>query len=82
VTLNTSNIAQNGIDFTDNSVIPITGVALYQGTVCPLSGATIYLTEAPRRRAYPQTTTANIPGGGARHSLRGLALLQRPSHEP
>jgi|GEM_PF-1695309 len=47
VTLNTSNIAQNGIDFTDNSVIPITGVALYQGTVCPLSGATIYLNGSP-----------------------------------
>ncbi len=43
VTLSESNIAQNGIDFTDNSLIPITGRAIFMGTNCAVDGATILL---------------------------------------
>ncbi|MCD4817847.1 MAG: right-handed parallel beta-helix repeat-containing protein [Candidatus Cloacimonetes bacterium] len=43
VTLSTSNIAQNAVDFIDNSMIPISGQVLFQSTDCPVVGATILL---------------------------------------
>ncbi|MCD4818344.1 MAG: hypothetical protein K8S23_06600 [Candidatus Cloacimonetes bacterium] len=43
VTISESNIAQNGIDFTDNSLVPISGHVLYQNTLVPVAGATILL---------------------------------------
>lgn len=43
VTLSTSNISQNGVDFTDNSMISISGRVMYQGTVVPVEGANILL---------------------------------------
>ncbi len=54
VTLSQSNIAQNGIDFTDNSMIPISGYAKYQGTTCPVENATVYLNGS---MALPVTMT-------------------------
>lgn len=54
VTLSESNIAQNGVDFTDNSLIPISGVVEFQGTECPVVGATILLNGAP---SVPVCTT-------------------------
>ncbi len=54
VTLSQSNIAQNGIDFTDNSMIPITGRVVYQGTSCPVEGAII---ERNGETAVPLITT-------------------------
>ena len=47
VTLSASNIAQNDIDFTDNSLIPISGYVKYQSTECPVVGATILLNGSP-----------------------------------
>ena len=47
VTLNTSNTAQNSIDFTDNSLIPISGQVIYQNTECPVVGASILLNGVP-----------------------------------
>ncbi len=46
VTLSSSNIAANDIDFTDNSMIPISGYIKYQGTICPVVNATIWLNGA------------------------------------
>ncbi|MCF7793853.1 MAG: Ig-like domain-containing protein [Candidatus Cloacimonetes bacterium] len=43
VTLSSSNIAQNDIDFTDNSLIPITGYVTFQNTQCPVENAEILL---------------------------------------
>ena len=54
VTLSTSNIAQNSVDFFDNSYIPISGHVYYSDTVCPVTGATIQLNGEP---TSPQTTT-------------------------
>ncbi len=54
VTLSESNIAQNDINFTDNSMIPITGRVVYQGTSCPVEGATI---ELNGETAVPLITT-------------------------
>ncbi|RLC52772.1 MAG: hypothetical protein DRI23_02025, partial [Candidatus Cloacimonadota bacterium] len=47
ITLSESNIAQNDVDFTDNSLIPITGYVKFQGTECPVVGATILLNGSP-----------------------------------
>ncbi|MCD4818343.1 MAG: hypothetical protein K8S23_06595 [Candidatus Cloacimonetes bacterium] len=47
ITLSESNIAQNDVDFTDNSLIPITGYVKFQGTECPVVGATIMLNGSP-----------------------------------
>ncbi len=46
VTLNPSNTAANGIDFVDNSYIPLSGHVMYNGTTCPVVGATIYLRDS------------------------------------
>ncbi|MBW6513256.1 MAG: Ig-like domain-containing protein [Candidatus Syntrophosphaera sp.] len=43
VTLSQSNISANNVDFTDNSLIPISGHVIFYDTVCPVVGATIYL---------------------------------------
>lgn len=54
VTLSASNIAANNVDFTDNSMIPITGYAKFQGTICPVVGAVIMLNGVA---AMPRITT-------------------------
>lgn len=43
ITLNTSNTAQDNVDFTDNSLIPISGHVFFQGTQCPVELAEILL---------------------------------------
>ncbi|MBN2828974.1 MAG: LamG domain-containing protein, partial [Candidatus Cloacimonetes bacterium] len=43
VTLSSSNIAANEVNFTDNSMIEISGNVIYNGTVCPVEGASILL---------------------------------------
>jgi hypothetical protein len=43
VTLSQSNISANNVDFIDNSMIPISGHVMFYGTICPVTGATIYL---------------------------------------
>ncbi len=46
ITLNTSNTAQDNVDFTDNSLIPISGYVTYQGTQCAVEMAEILLNGA------------------------------------
>lgn len=46
ITLNTSNTAQDNVDFTDNSLIPISGYVTFQGTQCAVEMAEILLNGA------------------------------------
>ncbi len=57
ITLNTSNTAQNNVDFTDNSLIPISGYVTFQGTQCPVENAQILLNGASS--APPAFTNAD-----------------------
>jgi len=43
ITLSQSNISANEVDFTDNSMIAISGRVMFQGTLVPVQGATILL---------------------------------------
>ncbi|MEF3695272.1 MAG: LamG-like jellyroll fold domain-containing protein [Candidatus Cloacimonadota bacterium] len=43
VTLSSSNIAANNVDFTDNSMIPISGKVRFYGTIIPVVNASIWL---------------------------------------
>jgi hypothetical protein len=43
ITLSQSNISANDVDFTDDSMIPISGRVLFQGTPVPVRGASILL---------------------------------------
>jgi hypothetical protein len=47
VTLSSSNIAADDVNFTDNSLIPISGYVKFQGTIVPVEGAIIYLNGSP-----------------------------------
>lgn len=46
VTLSSSNIAANNVDFTDNSMIPISGKVKFAGTTIPVVNASIWLNGA------------------------------------
>jgi hypothetical protein len=43
ITLSTSNTAQDNVDFTDNSLIPISGYITFQNTQCPVENAQVLL---------------------------------------
>ena len=54
VTLSSSNIAANNVDFTDNSMIPISGKVKFAGTTIPVVDASIWLNGA---QALPPVLT-------------------------
>lgn len=54
VTISSSNIAANNVDFTDNSMIPISGRVKFIGTDIPVINASIWLNGA---RALPPVAT-------------------------
>lgn len=54
VTLSQSNISADNVDFTDNSMIPISGYVRFHGTICPVVGAKIFLNGT---QALPVVTT-------------------------
>jgi len=47
ITLSNSNIAADNVNFTDNSMIPISGHIKFQDTAVPVEGAVIHLNGAP-----------------------------------
>ncbi len=47
ITLSNSNIAADNVNFTDNSMIPISGQVKFQGTNVPVTGAVIHLNGSP-----------------------------------
>jgi len=57
VTLSESNISQDNVDFTDNSMIPISGTVSFQSTGCRIEGVNILLNGAPA--APPGITDEN-----------------------
>ena len=54
ITLSQSNISANEVDFTDDSLIPISGRVMFQNTLVPVSGATILLNGGS---SFPPTQT-------------------------
>ncbi len=47
VTLSNSNISQNDVDFTDNSMISVSGIVRYIDTQVPVEGASVLLNGSP-----------------------------------